>query len=306
MFSYTGNQEVAVRASVCCACVTLWVACGPVSQIATGMDDTPDDTPDGAAPAGMDLGSRSGVQVGMEARVTAGGLNLRSGPGTSNAILDVMHCGDRVQVVGGPSAGWWNVTWQTTTGWASGNYLVGDAQFDPSVCGGSDGGTVDAPPGEPSGIDPADIFARAKLGVGYSYYWGHGSWRSDGASVGSCTGSCPSCTHTGQYGADCSGFVGKCWQAPVTTPLEEDLHPYSTYDFYNATTHWSQVPRSQIAPADAMVYNANGHGHIVLFESGSDPWGNVWVYEARGCSYGVQHNLRTIDTSYIAIRRDGL
>lgn len=61
-----------------------------------------------------------------------------------------------------------------------------------------------------------------------------------------------------------------------------------------------------LQPADALVYNADGHGHMVLVESSSDPWGNLWLYEARGCATGIVHNLRSIDSSYQAIRREGL
>jgi hypothetical protein len=44
----------------------------------------------------------------------------------------------------------------------------------------------------------------------------------------------------------------------------------------------------------------------MLFESGADPWGSIWTYEARGCSTGVVHNLRVAPAQYIAIRREGL
>jgi hypothetical protein len=256
---------------------------------------------------------------GVTARVTAGSLNLRDGAGTTANVLTVMPCGATVMVVGGPSttpvAGWWNVTFMGTTGWASGKYLVPSAQFDPSVCGGGagDGGGMMmsmAPPvndgGAPTGGTVDDIFARAKLGVGYSYYWGHGSWRADGTLHGTCVGTCPSCTHTGQYGADCSGFVAKAWQVPSPSPIEVDAHPYSTYNFYNEQVYWKQVPRSTLKPADAMVHRVNGEGHIVLFESGTDPFGATWLYEARGCATGVVHDLRTVDTTYIAIRKNGL
>src|SRR5207253_9485871 len=88
--------------------------------------------------------------------------------------------------------------------------------------------------------------------------------------------------------------------------IPTDLHPYSTYNFRNQTTHWSPVPRTQIHPGDALVYNENGAGHIVLFESGNDPWGNLWVYEARGCSWGIVHDARAFSASFITIRREGL
>ncbi len=57
----------------------------------------------------------------------------------------------------------------------------------------------------------------------------------------------------------------------------------------------SLATRSPTATADA--------GQIALYESGSDPYGAVWLYEARGCSTGVVHDLRTPDMTYIAIAR---
>jgi uncharacterized protein YraI len=269
-----------------------------------GDSPTPADGSQGVPVADEDGGTAgdggAAIAVGGQARVTADSLNLRDGIGTAANILTAMPCGTTVDVVGGPSttpaAGWWNVVYNGQTGWASGKYLVAPAAFPADACGAVSTGipTVD------------DIFARARLGVGYSYYWGHGSWRADGAQLGTCVGSCPSCTHTGAYGADCSGFVAKAWQVPGPSPIETDAHPYSTYNFYNETTHWQPIMRSAIKPADAMVHRSSSSGHIVLFESGSDPWGDVWVYEARGCATGIVHDLRTIDSTYIAIRRDGL
>jgi hypothetical protein len=142
------------------------------------------------------------------------------------------------------------------------------------------------------------------VAVGYSYYWGHGSWRSDGTSIGSCSGNCPSCTHAGAYGADCSGYVAKVWQVPSASPIELDAHPFSTDNFYNDQLYWTQIPRANLQPADALVRRANGSGHIALVESAADPFGAVWLYEARGCATGVVHDLRTVDSSYIAIRRN--
>ncbi len=247
----------------------------------------------------LGLGGAALMPGGM-ARVTATALNLRSGIGTSAAIETTMPCGTAVAVLGGPSttpvAGWWNVRDGATAGWASGTYLVADDAFLPSMCGGgnTDGG----------GTSIDDIFARAKLAVGYSYYWGHGSWRDDDTQLGSCSGTCPSCTHAGQYGADCSGFVAKAWQVPSASPITLDAHPFSTENFYYDQIYWKQIPRSTIAPADALVRRDSTSGHIALYESGSDPFGAVWLYEARGCATGVVHDLRTVDSSYIAIRRN--
>ena len=43
----------------------------------------------------------------------------------------------------------------------------------------------------------------------------------------------------------------------------------------------------------------------MIYESG-DPWGSSWVYESRGCSYGIVHRLKSIGSSYVAIRRNAL
>ena len=159
-----------------------------------------------------------------------------------------------------------------------------------------------------------EIICFGQSGVGFSYWWGHGAWCNDGCtpdfscSAGSCSGSCPSCTHTGSDGADCSGFMAKVWQVPNPIALSSDAHPYSTQDFRCSTTYGTQIDKGEIETADALVYRdgcPGSSGHVMLFESG-DPWGSSWTYEARGCSYGIVHNNRTVSSSYIAIRRDSL
>ncbi len=279
-----------IRITALLASCVIFAACAAKHPASDGDDGDPD---------GSDLGlGGAALAPGGMARVTATALNLRDAVGTSATIETEMPCGTEVVLLGGPSTtpatGWWNVQFGALTGWASGAYLVADAAFLPSMCGDS---------GD-AGVGAADIFALAKLAVGYSYYWGHGSWRDDATDVGSCSGSCPSCTHSGQYGADCSGFVAKVWQVPSASPITLDAHPFSTENFYDDQVYWTQIPRSTIAPADAMVHRDATSGHIALFESGSDPFGAVWLYEARGCATGVVHDLRTLDSSYIAIRRN--
>jgi hypothetical protein len=160
---------------------------------------------------------------------------------------------------------------------------------------------------DPDPMTREEIVDLARSGVDYSYWWGHDQWREDGAQHGSCSGSCPDCTHSGSYGADCSGYVGKVWQVPSPIALTTYSHPYSTREFRYSSTHWDQVSRGDSLKADAMVYrnSSNTGGHIVLYESG-DPWGSSWVYEAKGCSYGIVHNLKSIGSSYVAIRRHRL
>lgn len=240
----------------------------------------------------------SGVALGSTLRTTAN-LNLRTSPSLSAQVRLVIPQGATVTTVNvtQPSGGWYNIKYNGVTGWSYGSYL--NLVSQPSTGGG--GGTPAT-----SGRDGA--ITRAKTGVGFSYWWGHGRWLSSGptsSNKGVCTGSCPNCSHSGSYGADCSGFVAKTWQIPSTnTDLSVDSHPYGTIHFIGSNANWRTVSRANAAKGDAFVYNTNGAGHIFLYESG-DAWGSLWAYEARGCSYGVVHNLRSVTSAYKVIRRTG-
>jgi hypothetical protein len=174
-----------------------------------------------------------------------------------------------------------------------------------------DSGPADTAPagdaGTVSSLRNAAI-ARAKPGIGFSYWWGHGRWQPEGPTAstkGSCSGSCPSCTHGGSNGADCSGYVAKIWQVPASNNnVTVDSHPYSTADFVVAGASWSIVSRGSVKPADALVYHTGGAGHVFLYESG-DGWGSMWAYEAKGCAVGIVHDLRTATSAYVAITRKG-
>ena len=148
--------------------------------------------------------------------------------------------------------------------------------------------------------------ALAKKAVGFSYYWGGGAWLEAGVSsgtAGSCSGSCPSCSHSGKYGADCSGLIAKAWQFGPKA-LEVNAHPYSTVSFNGSSSSWSTVSRSSLRKGDALVYNSSGHGHIAMYEKG-DGWGTPTVIECRGCAYGCVYNARSFTSNYKGIRRAG-
>lgn len=241
----------------------------------------------------------AGVPLGSTLKTTTG-LNLRTSPSMSGQVRLVIPAGATVTTVNvtQPSGGWYNIKYNGVTGWSYGTYL-----------------TLVSSPSTPTPTNPTPTsstrdaaIARAQGGVGFSYWWGHGRWIPNGATSstkGVCTGSCPSCTHSGGYGADCSGFAAKVWQVPSSnSDTTVDSHPYGTIHFVGSNANWSTVSRSNALKGDALVYNTNGSGHIFIYESG-DAWGSMWAYEARGCSYGIVHNLRTATSSYKAIRRAG-
>lgn len=266
--------------------------CGCSGEISEGLlpgEDGDSTEVTGAADetaAGVDEASAALASVGGKAKVTATALNLRTGPSTSNAIIVSMPNGAIVDVMA-VSSGWYKVTWNGHTGWCSGTYLAPVSSSTP-------------PPGN-SKID--DAISRAKSGVGFSYHWGAGCW-SPGGAHGACYGSCPNCSHSGTWGADCSGYVAKIWQVPGASALSSCQHPYSTVNFKNEQTHWSRVSRGSVKRGDALVHNDGGSGHIFLYESG-DGWGWMKAYEAKGCSAGIVYDSRTASSSYVAIRRSG-
>ena len=57
------------------------------------------------------------------ATVMATSLNLRTGPSTSYAIVRTLPNGATVNVLAGPSNGWYQIEYAGSTGWASGAYL---------------------------------------------------------------------------------------------------------------------------------------------------------------------------------------
>lgn len=254
------------------------------NDIIYGADDTVQETTDGIS---------GNLPIGSVLKTNAN-VNFRTGPSTSYSVMRVLPTGTQVITVNqtSPSGRFYNVSQQGTVGWVHGAYLdIVSTQVNDAA---------------PVSGDRADIIARAQSSVGYSYYWGHASWRNDGTDLGSCSGSCPSCSHSGNYGADCSGMVAKAWQVPASNnDITVDDHPYSTADFVNDTSQWSTVSRDSLQSGDALVYHSGSDGHVVIYESG-DGWGTQWVYECKGCAPGCVHDLRSFSSVYHGIKKAGL
>lgn len=261
-----------------------------------GLDDAPLVGADDSLPA---LPDASTMMAGYTKARTSANVNLRKSATTSSAILAVIPSGTTVSLVSGTlTNSFYNVSYNGITGYAHSNYLK---PVSDTGSGGTTGAvSVDGP------ASPANTIARAKAAVGFSYYWGGGAWLASGPTAstkGTCRGSCPSCTHTGSYGADCSGLVAKAWQYGNKT-LSVNSHPYSTADFnVSRAGLWSVISRGSLRTGDALVYRSGGSGHVVIYEKG-DAWGAPTVYECRGCAYGCVYNARTF-SGYKAIRRSG-
>lgn len=263
-------------------------ACGGVvDDEVTSADGT--DYGDDAEGASLDAMT---AVVGQKAIVVAkSGLNMRTKPSTSGSIITAIPYRTSVDVLQ-KQGSWFSVSYNGQLGWSYGAYLDGTgSSSDTGGSGGSSGGTTTT--------DPSDMIARARSGLGFSYYWGGGCWEPESSSTGACYGSCPDCSHKGQWGADCSGYVAKIWQVPGDIEVSDCGHPYSSADFYSKQTHWYPVSRSSAKAGDAFVRN----GHIFLY-NGGDAWGSMKAFEAKGCSYGIVYNSRTADSSYRVIRRD--
>lgn len=260
------------------------------------LSDEPLVAADDSAPGLSDTSQL--MNASTKARTTAN-LNLRRGASSSSSILAVIPSGALVLVTSPtPMNGFYKVSYNGIAGYAHSAYLT-------PVSDEEDGDSYDDADvnGAPS---PANTIARAKAAVGFSYWWGGSAWLASGptsSTQGSCRGSCPSCTHSGRYGADCSGLVAKAWQFGEKS-LSVNSHPYSTADFaVSASGRWSTVSRSSLRAADALVYRSGGAGHIAIYEKG-DGWGAPTVYECRSCAYGCVYNARTF-SGYKGIRRAG-
>ena len=249
----------------------------------------------------------AGVPIGSTL-ATTGNLNLRTGAGMGYSVRLVIPSGAKVTTINRstPSGGWYNIKYNGISGWSYGSYLK--LVSSGASSGGTSSGGSTAPAAGFNDRTPGGAILRAKSGVGFSYHWGHASWLQGGSTSsnrGACYGSCPNCSHSGTHGADCSGYVAKLWQVPSSNDnVAAESHPYGTIHFVRDTSQWHTVARGNAKRADALVANSGGAGHIFLYESG-DGWGSMMAYEAKGCSYGIKHNLRTASSAYHAIRRTG-
>lgn len=270
-----------------------------------GVGDVGDDTPEGpmvAADDGAPVGTtHQGLTANGHMRTTAN-LNLRKGAGTSFGVIAVIPSGTTVKLLSATAQnGFLQIEFSGSAGWGFATYLTEVAGSSGGSSSG--GGAIDLE----GAMSPDNAIARAKAAVGFSYYWGGGAWLPNGptsSTRGSCSGSCPSCSHSGKYGADCSGLVAKAWQFGPKD-LATNAHPYSTASFVNDSSgHWSTVSRGSLHKGDALVFNSGGHGHIAIYEKG-DGWGSPTVIECRGCSYGCVYNARAFTSNYHGIRRAG-
>ena len=277
------------------------------SREVVGADDATFDMPiapvvdlvnDASAPG--DAGAACAAYTSGSLLEATADVNLRAGSSTSAAVLEVVPTGAVVTVTSTGCAvnGFIPVKHAGVSGWSYASY------YRAYVAAGSS--SVDASPS--AGFTRDDAVARASKAVGFAYWWGHGRWRSEGVRpewVGTCTGSCPSCTFAGTYGADCSGRVAKAWKVPASnSDVSLDSHPFGTTHFVASNSLWSDVSRGALLKADALVYNQNGAGHIMLYEAG-DGWGSVTAYECKGCAAGCVRNVRSVSSVYKGIRRAG-
>ncbi|MCA9669278.1 MAG: SH3 domain-containing protein [Myxococcales bacterium] len=295
----------------------LAVGCvGQVGNVATDdeVSEVGDPEPDDAD---RTIAANFGVGTTVAVCNVRVGLNCRSGPSTSYRILRTMPGGTKGKVLS-RSGSWHKLDLGDGQCWSYGGYLCASSGApgtpvppsqppapQPSTgAAGSSGWKLPAP----YHLTPDGIVATGRAFTGFSYWWGGARlpnpWQTAGKSRGTCRSSTYS-GHSGTYGADCSGFVGMIWQLPTANSFESNSHPYSTYQFYYNRTYWSALDRGNVRKGDAMVYRSSSGGHIFVTTSVSS-WGKHNAVEARGCSYGIVYNLRSVSSSYRARRRNGV
>ncbi len=144
------------------------------------------------------------------------------------------------------------------------------------------------------------IICRAKSGLGYSYWWGGSCWCKSGCGPsncgkGNCSCSCGSCcpgccSHSGSKGADCSGYTYTCWRiAGLSDNNVCGPHGPASGSYTVSGSNWTVIPDGSRKKGDSVAKS----GHVMVFDKNAS-WGKIWVYEAKGCNYGVVHNTRSV------------
>jgi uncharacterized protein YraI len=93
-----------------------YISMGGAAAPAPSVPSAPSNPGSGSVPVGD--------SVVNTATVTAGVLNMRSGPSTSYAVVTGMAYGAQVDVMGNPQGGFYPISYHGTRGWASGDYLT--------------------------------------------------------------------------------------------------------------------------------------------------------------------------------------
>jgi hypothetical protein len=307
------------------SCVLLTVGCvgqfgnvDPDDEVSEVGDPEPED-------ADRNIAASFAVGSTVEVCGVFVGLNCRTGPSTGYRVVRVLPEATKGRVLK-RSYSWHKLDLGDGQCWSYGGYLCSSSgapgapvppsqpaqpkqpsqpSAPPSTGGqGSSGWRLPSP----YHLTRPGIEATGRAFVGFSYWWGGARLPNPWQTAGKSRGSCHSSTyngHSGSYGADCSGFVGMIWQLPTARSFESAAHPYSTYQFYYDRTYWSAVDRGSVRKGDAMVYRGSGGGHIFVTTSVSS-WGKHHAVEARGCSYGIVANLRSVSSSYRGRRRNGV
>ena len=183
-----------------------------------------------------------GLPVGTQL-VTTAALNLRSGPSTSKAVIDVMSPGSTVKTLDAqPVGGFYHVSFQGTSGYASGAYLA--------KTGGSSGGGGGGNSGGGSAVTRAMSWVSAQV----PYCGG-----TNGGHDAICGGTCYRPHETwDNYRSDCSGLVSYAWGLAAPGQTTGGFAPYDTSVSY-------VIQASDLGPGDAVNVNEGGQHHIMLF-----------------------------------------
>lgn len=144
-------------------------------------------------------GLSSELPVGTTLRTT-GNLNLRSGPATSKAILDVMPKGSLVTLLEGkPVNQFYHVDFDGTDGWCSGKYLKVESS------GGTDTGATDGTAWSCTGS-----YGTTRVSGGRYYATSFGCWVDNDGDAHSDSGdNCiPACLSQARSSGLCAGMSG--------------------------------------------------------------------------------------------------
>ena len=166
----TNSRRFSLIFALSALCIGAFATTLPACMSASGPVDSEELT---GAPEDTDTSGNAvsgSFPVGSTLKTTTN-VNLRKGPSTGNSILHVIPEGSSVTLMDAtPQNGFYKVKHNGTIGWSFGKYYVV-----------VDTGTTT--PTDPGSDAQAAAVERAKQGVGFSYWWGHGRWLPEGPSA---------------------------------------------------------------------------------------------------------------------------
>lgn len=242
----------------------------PVEDAAVEPETAESDTVEEPTPAAalQETSIDATATGGTGTAVTTAPLNLRSGPGVANSVLQVIPAGASVSITGTGQSGFLPVSYDGTSGWASAGFLAQGSGPAPSSPGATGTGTTTSP-----------LNFRNGPGTGYGVI----SVIPQGTSVtltGQNSGGFLSISFNGMEGWVAADYIATGSPAPAPPPPSQPSPPPATGSATTTTNlHLRSGPSTAdrsltVIPSGATVFltGQSSNGFLSVSHNGISGW----------------------------------